>query len=66
MNAANTKNGIRQASPPMPSDVPQLIRIGVKMMPTVRPIDRPAITMPSPSVRFATGVWLMISVRSFE
>ena len=36
------------------------------MMPTVRPIDRPAITTPRPSVRFATGVWFMISVRSLE
>jgi hypothetical protein len=35
-------------------------------MPTVRPIDRPEITTPRPSVRFATGVWFMISVRSFE
>ena len=66
VNTANAKNGTRQASPPMPIDVPQLMRSGVAMMPTVRPIDRPAITTPRPSVRFATGVWFMISVRSFE
>ena len=66
VKAAKTKNGIRQASPPMPSEVPQLISSGVKMMPTVRPIDRPAITTPSPRVRCATGVLFMISVRSLE
>ena len=36
------------------------------MMPTVSPMDRPAITTPSPSVRLATGVWFMIRVRSLE
>ena len=66
VNAANTKNGIRHASPPIPSAVPQLIVIGVTMIPAVRPMDSPAITMPSPRVRFSTGVWLMIKVRSFE
>ena len=43
-----------------------LIINGVKMMPTVRPIERPVITTPSPRVRCATGVWFMISVRSLE
>ena len=53
VNAANTKNGIRQASPPIPNAVPQLIVIGVRMIPSVRPIDSPVITMPSCSSLYA-------------
>ena len=66
VNAANTKNGSRQAPSPIPSDSPQAISSGVAMIPTVRPMDRPVITMPRPSVRWAAGVCVMIRVRSLE
>jgi hypothetical protein len=50
----------------MPMLAPQSMSNGVQMRPRVSPIDRPEITTPSPSVRRLGGVWVRISVRSFE